>query len=270
MPRISDPRRARHAVLRPVSADGYVDKTMFVPIVVLAAIVVLLVVLWPRGLEAPRPVAPPPDDQPAQGEAESAPDADTSAAAPPKDQTGSPPASVATTSPTSKESDVQELPIVEFKTTLGDFRARLFTDKAPKTAQNFLDLVDKKFYDGIIFHRVIKDFMVQTGDPTGTGTGGRTAKGLPAKKLADEFHRDLKHDRPGLLSMANAGPNTGDTQFFITCAPTPWLDNKHAIFGEVIEGMDVVRKIESVQTGRQDRPLDPPKILSIRRAEAAK
>ena len=142
-----------------------------------------------------------------------------------------------------------ENPIVRIETTEGPILARLFVDKAPKTADNFIDLVNKSFYDGIIFHRVIKDFMLQTGDPLGRGTGGREEKGLPRKKLLDEFHPNLKHDRPGVLSMANAGPNTGDTQFFITTVPTPWLDNRHAIFGEVIHGMDVVKKIENTPTG---------------------
>lgn len=166
-----------------------------------------------------------------------------------------------------KDDNMSDLPVVEIETTEGTIRARLFTDKAPNTAQNFIDLVNQEYYDGIIFHRVIKDFMLQTGDPTGTGTGGRTAKGLPAKKLQDEFHPDLRHDRPGVLSMANAGPNTGDTQFFITTVPTPWLDDKHAIFGEVIEGMDVVKKIESTPTGAQDRPTNPPKMVKVRMVE---
>ena len=164
-------------------------------------------------------------------------------------------------------STMDKNPIVEIKTTKGTIRARLFVDKAPETANNFIELVNQKFYDGIIFHRVIKDFMLQTGDPTGTGTGGRTDKGLPAKKLLDEFHPDLKHDREGLLSMANAGPNTGDTQFFITCVPTPWLDNKHAIFGEVIEGMDVVHAIEKAPTAPNDRPIDEVKMTSVRMVE---
>lgn len=157
----------------------------------------------------------------------------------------------------------EDLPVVVIETTEGTIKARLFTDKAPKTTENFIDLVKQKYYDGIIFHRVIPDFMIQTGDPTGTGRGGRTDKGLPAKRLMDEFHPDLKHDRPGILSMANAGPNTGDTQFFITTVETPWLDNRHAVFGEVIEGLDVVRKIERVPRNAQDRPNDPPKMTKV-------
>jgi cyclophilin family peptidyl-prolyl cis-trans isomerase len=159
--------------------------------------------------------------------------------------------------------DQPDNPIVRIETSEGPILARLFVDKAPKTAENFIDLVNKSFYDGIIFHRVIKDFMVQTGDPLGRGTGGREAKGLPPKKLLDEFHPQLKHDRPGILSMANAGPNTGDTQFFITTVPTPWLDNRHAIFGEVIDGMDVLKQIENTPTGAQDRPKSTVKMIKV-------
>ena len=112
---------------------------------------------------------------------------------------------------------------VRFSTTLGDFTAELFEDKAPKTAQNFIDLAEKGFYDGVIFHRVIDDFMIQGGDPTGTGMGG------PGYQIDDEFGPGLKHDGEGILSMANAGPNTGGSQFFITLVPTPWLDGHHAI-----------------------------------------
>lgn len=155
-------------------------------------------------------------------------------------------------------------PVVRIETTEGVILARLFKDLAPSTADNFADLVEKEFYDGIIFHRVIKEFMLQTGDPTGTGRGGREDKNFPPKRLLDEFHPKLRHDRPGLLSMANAGPNTGDTQFFITTVPTPWLDDKHAIFGEVISGMDVVTKIENTRTGAQDRPVNPPKMIQVR------
>lgn len=162
----------------------------------------------------------------------------------------------------------EDLPVVEIETTEGTIKVRLFTDKAPNTAQNFIDLVKQKYYDGIIFHRVIPQFMIQTGDPTGTGRGGRTDKGLPPKHLKDEFHPDLKHDRPGILSMANRGPDTGDSQFFITTVPTPHLDNRHAVFGEVIEGMDVVKKIENTPTGAQDRPLNPPKMTKVRLVEA--
>ncbi|MGL5094165.1 MAG: peptidylprolyl isomerase [Planctomycetia bacterium] len=157
-----------------------------------------------------------------------------------------------------------ENPVVEIITNQGKIRVRLFADKAPNTVANFVDLVQKKFYDGIVFHRVIKDFMIQTGDPKGNGTGGRKDKGMAPKFLADEFHPSLRHKGPGILSMANSGPNTGDTQFFITTVPTPWLDNKHAIFGEVISGLDVVHAIERSDTGPNDRPTTTQKMLSIR------
>ena len=139
---------------------------------------------------------------------------------------------------------------VTFKTSQGTFRAELFEDRAPKTAGNFLSLVEKGFYDGVIFHRIIDGFMIQGGDPTGTGTGG------PGYKIDDEFHPELKHQGEGVLSMANAGPNTGGSQFFITLGATPHLDNRHAVFGRVIDGMDVVRKIGKVETDRRDKPVE--------------
>ena len=150
-----------------------------------------------------------------------------------------------------------------FSTSEGDFKVRLFDDKAPKTVANFTGLAEgtkewtdpktrqkvlRPFYNGLIFHRVIDQFMLQGGCPIGTGTGG------PGYQFADEFGPGLKHDRPGLLSMANAGPNTNGSQFFVTLVPTPWLDNKHAIFGEVVEGMDVVQRIGKTKTGPGDRP----------------
>ncbi|MBR9990075.1 MAG: peptidylprolyl isomerase [Gemmatimonadetes bacterium] len=139
----------------------------------------------------------------------------------------------------------------KFKTTQGDFSIELFEDRAPITTKNFIDLVEKGYYDGLIFHRVIKDFMIQGGCPQGTGTGG------PGYKIADEFHPGLRHDAAGVLSMANAGPNTGGSQFFITLAATPWLDGKHAVFGKVTSGMDVVEKIGKVSTDSGDRPAEP-------------
>lgn len=139
---------------------------------------------------------------------------------------------------------------IVFTTNKGEFTVEMFEDKAPKTTENFISLVEKKYYDGIIFHRVIEGFMIQGGDPTGTGMGG------PGYKIKDEFGEGLTHDDEGYLSMANAGPNTGGSQFFITLAPTNWLDGRHAIFGRVIEGMDVVRSIGSVATDFRDRPLD--------------
>ena len=142
-------------------------------------------------------------------------------------------------------------PIVVFETNYGTFKAELFSDKAPLTSKNFLDLTNKGFYNGLKFHRVIADFMLQGGDPSGNGTGG------PGYKIPDEFGKGLKHDVPGILSMANSGPNSGGSQFFVTLVPTPWLDGKHAIFGKVISGMDVVQKIGKLPTGAQDAPLQP-------------
>ena len=144
-----------------------------------------------------------------------------------------------------------------FDTTAGTFKIELFEDKAPITTKNFIDLVEKGFYNGTVFHRVIDGFMIQGGDPQGTGRGG------PGYTIKDEFHKDLKHTAPGILSMANAGPNTGGSQFFVTLAATPWLDNKHAVFGKVTEGMDVVQKIGSTKTGMADRPVQEQKINSI-------
>ena len=139
---------------------------------------------------------------------------------------------------------------IRFKTNMGEFVAEMFEDKAPKTTENFISLVEKSFYDGVIFHRVIDGFMIQGGDPTGTGMGG------PGYKIADEFGEGLSHDDEGYFSMANAGPNTGGSQFFITLAPTPWLNGHHAIFGRVVEGIDVVRKIGVTKTDFRDRPVE--------------
>ena len=127
--------------------------------------------------------------------------------------------------------------VANIRTNRGLIRFQLFTDEVPRTTQNFIDLANKKFYDGIKFHRVIADFMIQTGDPTGTGCGG------PGYKFNDEFHPNLRHDGPGVVSMANAGPNTNGSQFFITHVATPWLDDHHSVFGKVIEGQDVVNAI---------------------------
>ena len=141
-------------------------------------------------------------------------------------------------------------PTVTIETNHGTIRAEMFVDKAPKTAGNFIELAKKGFYDGVVFHRVIDGFMIQGGDPTGTGRGG------PGYQIPDEFAPGLAHTQPGLFSMANAGPDTGGSQFFITLAATPWLDGKHAIFGKVIAGLDVVQAIGKVQTGRGDRPVE--------------
>ena len=140
---------------------------------------------------------------------------------------------------------------IQFTTNKGIFVAQMFEEKAPQTTKNFIELTEKGFYDGIIFHRVIDGFMIQGGDPTGTGRGG------PGYRIKDEFGEGLVHDSEGILSMANAGPNTGGSQFFITLAPAPWLNGHHAVFGKIIKGMDVVREIGAVATNFQDRPLDP-------------
>lgn len=137
---------------------------------------------------------------------------------------------------------------IKFTTNMGVFVAEMFEDKAPLTTKNFIDLVEKGFYDGLIFHRVIDGFMIQGGDPTGTGMGG------PGYQIKDEFGEGLKHDDEGILSMANAGPNTVGSQFFITLDATPWLDGHHAVFGKIVEGMDRVRLIGVVPTDRMDRP----------------
>lgn len=138
-----------------------------------------------------------------------------------------------------------------FETNQGTFTAELFEDRAPITTRNFVDLAERGFYDGTTFHRVIEGFMIQGGDPEGTGRGG------PGHTIPDEFHPELRHDSEGVLSMANAGPNTGGSQFFITLAATPWLDDRHSVFGRVTQGMDVVRSIGGVRTGAGDRPVEP-------------
>ena len=150
-----------------------------------------------------------------------------------------------------------------FDTTEGKFKIKLFPEQAPQTVENFVSLAEgtktgKAFYDGTIFHRVIPDFMIQGGDPEGTGRGG------PGYKFADEFHPSLKHSKAGILSMANAGPNTNGSQFFITVAATPHLDNRHTVFGEVTEGYDTVKKISEVSRNAQDRPHKEVRINSVK------
>jgi len=161
----------------------------------------------------------------------------------------------------------------QFVTSEGNFTVRLFDQEVPKTVENFVGLaegtkqwtdpktnqkVTRPYYDGVIFHRVIDGFMVQSGDPLGQGIGG------PGYTFSDEFHPKLRHSKAGILSMANRGPNTNGGQFFITLGATPHLDDRHSVFGEVTEGMDVVRKIGSTATGPQDRPVKPIVIQSIK------
>jgi peptidyl-prolyl cis-trans isomerase A (cyclophilin A) len=160
-----------------------------------------------------------------------------------------------------------------FTTSEGNFTARLFDAEVPKTVANFTGLASgttewtdprtgkktrEPYYNGTVFHRVIADFMIQGGDPLGQGTGG------PGYKFADEFNAKLRHSKPGILSMANSGPNTNGGQFFITLVPTPWLDNKHSVFGEIVEGMDVVTKIGKTATSKPgDRPVKPISINAV-------
>lgn len=148
--------------------------------------------------------------------------------------------------------------VVQWYTSMGEFRAQLREDLVPMTAQNFIDLSNAEFYDGLIFHRVIENFMIQDGCPNGNGTGG------PGYTFDDEFHPDLRHDQPGILSMANAGPNTNGSQYFITVVPTDWLDDVHAVFGKIMDGMEVVYAISEVETGPNDKPLIDVVIDSIR------
>jgi peptidyl-prolyl cis-trans isomerase A (cyclophilin A) len=159
-----------------------------------------------------------------------------------------------------------------FETSEGNFKVRLFDEEAPNTVANFTGLAEgtkewrdpatgktrkDPFYNGIIFHRVINGFMIQGGDPLGQGTGG------PGYNFGDEFHPKARHAKAGILSMANSGPNTNGSQFFITLGPTPHLDNRHSVFGEVVEGLDIVKKIGAVPTGRQDRPVTPVTINKV-------
>lgn len=139
--------------------------------------------------------------------------------------------------------------VATFETNMGTIKIELYNDLAPKTVKNFTDLIEKGYYDGLIFHRVIDNFMIQGGCPQGSGMGG------PGYTIDDEFGKGLEHKGAGILSMANAGPNTGGSQFFITLVDCPWLDGKHAIFGHVIEGLDIVQAIGKVPTDSFDRPL---------------
>lgn len=150
-------------------------------------------------------------------------------------------------------------PVAVFETTLGTFSAELYAAECPETVWNFINLAEGRqetdrpgnFYDGLTFHRIISGFVIQGGCPQGIGTGG------PGYRFEDEFHPDLRHECAGILSMANAGPDTNGSQFFITLGPTPHLDNRHSVFGKVIQGLDVVERIAAVQTDRRDRPVEP-------------
>lgn len=149
-------------------------------------------------------------------------------------------------------------PMVVLETNQGNITIELFPDVAPKACENFLGLVKKGYYNGIIFHRVIPGFMLQGGDPTGTGRGGNSLWNAP---FEDETDPSVQFDRKGLVAMANSGPNTNGSQFFITVAPTPWLNGHHTIFGEVVDGYDVIEKIEKISTDSADKPLEDQKII---------
>lgn len=151
-------------------------------------------------------------------------------------------------------------PIIIMETTQGVIELQLKPKVAPLACENFTKLAEKGYYDGVIFHRIIEEFMIQGGDPTGTGRGGQSIWGKP---FADECTQAVKFDRPGLLAMANAGPGTNGSQFFITTVETPWLHGKHTIFGEVIKGYDVVQKLEKVEKNNQDRPIKEQKIIKM-------
>lgn len=153
--------------------------------------------------------------------------------------------------------------IATMKTNVGEFTIELYRNLVPKTVKNFVGLAKKDYYNGVIFHRVIKDFMIQGGDPTGTGRGGESFYG---KNFEDEFDPSLKHTGPGILSMANAGPNTNGSQFFITLKATPWLDGRHSVFGKVIDGIDIVMKIGETETSGSpfDKPVSDIVIESIK------
>ncbi|MCF7908254.1 MAG: peptidylprolyl isomerase [Candidatus Omnitrophica bacterium] len=156
------------------------------------------------------------------------------------------------------EVKAMEKNIVVLETNQGNIELKLMPERAPKACENFIGLVEQGYYNGIIFHRVMADFMIQGGDPTGTGMGGRSIWGA---SFEDEFTPTLKFDKPGLLAMANSGPNSNGSQFFITTVPTPWLNMKHTIFGEVISGYEVVQKIEGTAVNSASKPLKEQKII---------
>ncbi len=158
------------------------------------------------------------------------------------------------------ENVMQAKPIVAIETNQGTFEVTLWPDIAPKATENFLQHAESGYYNGVIFHRIIKNFMIQGGDPTGTGRGGQSIWKAP---FEDEFSNEARFDRKGLLAMANSGPKTNGSQFFITTANTPWLNNKHTIFGEVTKGYDIIQKIENTKTGPGDRPIEDVKIVKV-------
>lgn len=168
---------------------------------------------------------------------------------------------VAFTRGSEKPAFAQQGPIVALETNQGTIEIQLWADIAPKTVENFVGLIEKGYYDTTVFHRVIKGFMIQGGDPTATGRGGESLWG---GKFADEVKSNVVFDRKGLLAMANAGPNTNGSQFFITVGITPWLNMKHTIFGEIIKGYDIVEKIENTKTGQGDRPVSDQQIIKAR------
>ncbi|KAK7038188.1 peptidyl-prolyl cis-trans isomerase [Favolaschia claudopus] len=150
---------------------------------------------------------------------------------------------------------------VILETSLGDVQFELYWDHAPRTCKNFAELAKRGYYNGVVFHRIISDFMIQGGDPTGTGRGGTSIYG---QKFEDELHPDLRFTGAGILAMANSGPNTNGSQFFVTLGPTPYLDNKHTIFGRVMSGMRVVQRLGAVAVDNQDRPREDVKIHKAR------
>lgn len=148
--------------------------------------------------------------------------------------------------------------IMKIETNQGTFKIKLYPEEAPKTVAHIKDLISRNFYDGIIFHRIIDGFVIQGGDPTGTGTGGS------GKNIPDEFSNNLKHNKKGMVAMANSGrPNSQDSQFYITLAQLDFLDGKYTVFGEVVDGMDVITKIGKVKTDSNDRPVDEVKMLKV-------
>ncbi len=155
---------------------------------------------------------------------------------------------IAFTNEETDKNNMSKITHAKIETSLGNMEAELYAGETPKTVDNFTTLAKKGFYDGLIFHRVIPDFMIQTGDPTGTGRGG------PGYQFDDEFSSKLKHNKPGMLSMANSGPNTNGSQFFITEVPTPWLDGKHSVFGHITQGAEVIKAIADTPCDGNDKP----------------